>query len=279
MNSRELIAIFSPSSRPDQEKLKSAVRVLTKIGLEVSLSPFVFDERDLSEVSDNKRIEDLRWAFFKSPAKILMPSRGGYGIIRILERITTFDFAKVEKVLFGFSDFTFLLNFLSRYRNLRVFHGPMAVQNFSIEEEVNINYFLNAVSSQPYEIKWEGEGYGANNEAMIFGGNLTCFVNLINTPYLPDLKGAVILMEEIYEEPYRVDRMLYYLKNLGIFNLVSGVLIGFSDIGYDVYFNFFKKLRVPFSLGVPAGHGKVNIPIPIGRPVKVSFRDCKINVT
>ena len=279
MRSRESIAIFSPSSRPDPEKLKLAVRILTNIGFDVILSPFVLDERDLSEVSDNRRIEDIRWAFFNSPAKVLMPSRGGYGIIRILERIRAFDFAKVEKVLFGFSDFTFLLNYLSGYRNLRVFHGPMAVQNFSIEEVVNINYFLDAVFGRPYVIKWEGDGYGADTDATIFGGNLTCFVNLINTPYLPDLKGAVILLEEINEEPYRVDRMLYYLKNLGIFNLVYGVLIGFSDIGYDVYFNFFKKLRVPFSLGVPAGHGKVNIPIPIGRPVKVSFRNCKINVT
>lgn len=251
---------------------------LSKLGFEIETSPYLEDERDFTEDSDHKRLLDFRWALFESKSRIIMPSRGGYGLSRILDKIFSLDFYRVEKTILGYSDFTFVLNYLATFNNLRVFHGPMAVKNFSQVVEENVDYFMRAIKAESYEIAWGGEGRGEDKEAFIFGGNLTCLVHLIGTPWFPPLDRAILFIEEINEDEYRVDRMLHYLKHTGVLNKVAGVIVGYSDIGYDVYIRFFERYNVPFTVGIPAGHGELNFPIPFGRKVKVSFKACRLEI-
>lgn len=278
MTRENSIAIFSPSSKPDTEDLKKAITNLSNLGFRIETSPYLEDERDFTEDSDYKRLMDFHWAFLKSNSTILMPSRGGYGLSRILDKISFLNFYQIQKTIFGYSDFTFVLNYLATFQNLRVFHGPMAAKNFSRLFEKNIDYFMKAVNGKSFEIQWEGEGWGEDKEVFVFGGNLTCFVHLIGTSYFPPLENALLFIEEINEDEYRVDRMLHYLKHTGILSKVAGVIVGYSDIGYDVYLRFFRRYTIPFSVGVPAGHGELNLPIPFGRMVKVSFNACKLEV-
>ncbi|MDI6850805.1 MAG: LD-carboxypeptidase [bacterium] len=259
------IATFSPSSKPDENLLKKAILNLESRGIKVELSPNLLGRRGLDVSSDKERFNDFKWAFFESRSTILIPSRGGYGLSRILDEIVKLNFAKVKKTLIGFSDLTFVLNFLSVFENFDIFHGPMLATNFFAGGDELFHYLEKVVNKVSYEIRWEGYSSGGRFSGKIYGGNLTCFSFLVNTNFLPHIQDFILFLEEYNEEEYRVDRMLHFLKYSGIFREVKGVIVGFSDVGYDVYINFFRKNKIPFSTNFPGGHGKMNLPFPIGR--------------
>ncbi len=267
------VATFSPSSKPNETVFYKSVKNLEKYGIEVEISPFALGERSLDDKSDFERIEDIKWVFSYSIAEVIIPTRGGYGLARVLEKLLDLPLSKgSSRTIFGFSDFTYLLNYLAALTNHRVFHGPMLVSNFSELEEVNLEYFLKASRREDYEVSWEGESKGEILFGRVFGGNLTCLCYIINTPFFPKVNDYLLFLEDWNEQEYRVDRMLHYLKVLGVFSSIKGVIVGYSDIGYDVYINFFKKINIPFSVGFPSGHGKVNLPIPFGLELKVDFQ-------
>ncbi len=274
------VATFSPSSKPSETDFYKSIENLEKHGIEVEISPFVLGERYLDDRSDFERAEDIKWAFNYSTAETIIPTRGGYGLERVLEKVLDLPLSKGSgKNIFGFSDFTFLLNYLACSSNYRVFHGPMLVSNFSQFEEINLEYFIKAVNCQNYEVSWEGESQGGMLTAEVFGGNLTCLCYIINTPFFPKVSDFILFLEDRNEQEYRVDRMLHYLKMLGVFSVAKGVLVGYSDIGYDVYINFFKKIGIPFSVGFPGGHGKINLPIPFGVELKLNFQENSVHVS
>jgi muramoyltetrapeptide carboxypeptidase len=259
------IATFSPSSKPNEELLEKAIQNLKGRGFEVELSPYLLGERGLNESSDEERFLDFRWAFFETNSPVIIPSRGGYGLSRILERISELDFSSARKTVIGFSDLTFVLNYLSSFENLTVFHGPMLATNLSKGDDEHFLYLERAVNKIPYEVQWEGDSSGGQFLGKIYGGNLTCFSLLVGTKFFPDLDDAILFLEEHNEAEYRVDRMLYFLKYSGVFQKVKAVIVGFSDVGYDVYINFFRKYKIPFSTNFPGGHGERNLPFPLGK--------------
>lgn len=265
------IAVFTPSSAPDRKKARVAKTNLKKLGFSVQLSPYALGQRDLSSGSDVERFNDFRWALLESDARVLMPSRGGYGIIRVLDKISQLSWQNSDRVLVGFSDLTFVLNFVAESRALRVFHGPMLVNNFFDPVPQVVEYFERMCGGESYFVKWEGDSCGSRFSGKVFGGNLTCFTMLAGTPFCPNLRDSVLFIEDVHEEEYRVDRLLYTLKHLGVFQDIRGVLVGFSDIGYRVYVDFFRKNGIPFSTGFPGGHGVLNYPIPFGTELGIDF--------
>ena len=118
---------------------------------------------------------------------------------------------------------------------------------------------------------------------ILIGGNLTCFTTLIGTPYIPNLKGKILLLEEVGEAPYRLDLMLTHLKNAGIFDKVAGVVLGdfyqcrniwdkTDDSAYRVLKDFFKDFKIPVMYGLPYGHTPQHFCLPFGTKVTLDTK-------
>lgn len=268
----DIIGIISPASQPDAALLKQGIDFLENLGFKVKLFPHVLDSAGFLAGEDEIRLEDFHSAWEDDKIKMIIASRGGYGCVRLLENIHWELIKKKPKIFMGFSDITVLLNAIHKIVGLVTFHGPMVKTNFSAPSDQTVDYFLKAISGKRYSVVWEGEYFNtvSDIQGQIVGGCLSLIVSLIGTPYEPNFENKILFIEEVGEEDYRVDRMLFHLKYRGVFEKVKAVLLGYSDIGYDVYLDFFmKKVKVPLFTGFPAGHGSENITLPIGIPVTI----------
>ena len=266
----DTIGVISPASQPDAALLECGVHFLEHLGFKVKLFPHVLNSTGFLAGEDEIRLEDLHSAWEDEEVKMIITSRGGYGCARLLESIQWERMKKKPKIFMGFSDITVLLNAIYKLTGLVTFHGPMVKTNFSAPSDRTVDYFLKAISGKRYTVVWEGEYFKAAGDIQgkIVGGCLSLVVSLLGTPYEPDFADKILFIEEVGEEDYRIDRMLFHLKYAGVFKKVKAVLLGYSDIGYDIYLDFFmKKAEVPLFTGFPAGHGSENITLPIGIPV------------
>lgn len=266
----DTIGIISPAGCiKDSEKLQKAVDFLTSFGYKVLLAPNVLACEDYLAGSDALRVADLHWVFTNPEIKAVLCSRGGYGCARLLDKIDFELIAQNPKTLFGFSDITTLLNTLS----VPVFHAPMAISDFGDDkvDELTCDSFLNALQGicAPHVFEASPEFDMINSgcaEGKLAGGNLTSLVSLLGTKYFPDLTGKILLLEDVNEELYKIDRMLTQLRLAGIFDAVSGVVFaGFGETQVSVEFlKQFLPPELPAFKGFYASHEKPKYTLPLG---------------
>jgi muramoyltetrapeptide carboxypeptidase len=238
--------------------------------------------------TDQERLADLNFALNDASIDAIWCIRGGYGSIRLLAEVDYAAIAKQPKALIGFSDITALLNAITRLTGVVTFHGPVARSSMS---SFNRSHFERVLSSDsapglldrvpaPADLLVPQENRivtlrGGVAEGPIVGGNLTLLQCLIGTPYLPDLAGAILFLEDVGEDLYRVDRMLAHLRLTGGLRRLAGIAVGhFTDLkrsapdgalGYDeVLATYFEPLGIPVAYGFPIGHVDQQWTIPIG---------------
>jgi len=282
----DLIGIISPASTPDDmSRLDRGVRYLETIGYRTELAPNVGLHRGYLAGDDEQRLHDLHYMFKKKEVKAVFCVRGGYGSPRLLDKINYTLIRKNPKIFVGYSDITALhMAFLIK-TGLVTFAGPMVAVDFGKEE----------ISSYSEEIFWrtltnnrklgkvvlpgEEKLFSLNKgkaKGPVVGGNLALLLSLSGTPYFPDLKGKILIIEDIGEAPYRVDRLLNQLKLMGAFRQLKGVILGsFSDCIEpdftkrtlslnDVIEDYFSSLSIPVMYNFPHGHIADLVTIPFG---------------
>ena len=192
--------------------------------------------------------------------------------MRILNLI---DYAMIRsspKVLIGFSDVSALLATIYAKSGLVTFHGPV-VTTLSVIDQASIDAVGNAVSAaDPVELV-AGRGTVINSGVAagpVLSGNLTTLCHLTGTPFQPHFKGHILLLEDIGEAPYRIDRMLTQLRLAGCLEGLEGLVLGtFKNCGKSeetqkIVENIFEADQIPILAGMDFGHGSRNITIPIG---------------
>ncbi|HEY3011425.1 MAG TPA: LD-carboxypeptidase [Gemmatimonadales bacterium] len=238
--------------------------------------------------ADDERLADLNGALQDSAIDAVWCIRGGYGSLRLLERVDYDAIARRPKALIGFSDITALLNAVTRLAGVVTFHGPVARASMPAFSRVHFERVLACIEApgrlgripQPADVLVPQENRivtlrGGIAEGPLAGGNLTLLHCLIGTPYFPDLDGTILFLEDVGEELYRVDRMLAHLKMIGALRHLAGVLIGrFTDLeravpdgalGFDeVLSTYFAPLDVPVAYGFPLGHIECQWTLPLG---------------
>lgn len=225
---------------------------------------------------DQKRADEINEAFRNSEIEAIFCARGGYGCMRILDRLDSDAFVKQRPVLVGFSDIT-VLHAWARLRRVPTIHGPVVTQLAQLpEEEVHALFDLLEGRAMPclkgLETLVPGAAHGP-----LFGGNLTLLCHLCGTPYFPDLRGTILLLEETNEAPYRIDRMLTHLRLTGVLEKLTGIVLGEfhqcnglhkekapSDEIRSILWDRLKDLGIPIALGAPFGHGAHNLALPLG---------------
>ena len=221
---------------------------------------------------DSHRAAIVNRLFSDREINAILCAKGGFGSIRTLSLLDYPLIRKNPKVFIGFSDASALLTVLYAKCGQVVFHGPMVTTLGSAPPETR-NALLAAVSSDTtLELKpRRGTAVqpGSASGPMI-GGNLTTLCHLLGTPFEPDFKGHILLLEDRGEEIYRIDRMLTQMKYAGCFDDLAGLVLGsFEDCGklgdvIRVVADIFKDVAIPILAGFDIGHGKSNMTVPIG---------------
>ena len=237
---------------------------------------------------DDERLDDLNAAFRNPDFAGIWCLRGGYGVTRILPRVDYAAFARTPKVLIGYSDITALLNAVTRVTGIVTFHGPVAraeLTSFS-RKHLELAVCRCAPAGQLGRVGQPDAVLGARKgrivalrpgiaEGTLAGGNLTLLQCLIGTPYFPDLTGAILFIEDVGEDLYRVDRILAHLRTVAAFDRLAGVAVGqFTNmkkgtddgaLGFDeVLDTYFGPLGIPVAHGFPIGHVDDQWTMPLG---------------
>jgi len=231
---------------------------------------------------DQVRLAELRAALRDPDARAVIMGRGGYGLLRILAALGPDLLRGAAKPIVGFSDGTLLLAQAAR-AGLASIHGPVVTQLGRLASEDHDALFA-ALEQPDARLLLSGLEALVNGHAQgpLLGGNLEVFSRMLGTPYLPDLRGAILFFEDVGERPYRIDRLLTQLELAGVLETAAGLVTGefrdcddpegcklASSTATEVLRERLGRLRIPVVLGAPVGHGRRNRALPYGTRVEL----------
>ncbi|WP_200216613.1 S66 peptidase family protein [Micromonospora coerulea] len=275
----DTVMLISPSGPTRPERVARGMELLTGWGLRPVPAPNAYARRGYLAGDDALRAADLNTAFADPQVRGVICTRGGYGAQRVVDMIDMAAVRRDPKVVAGFSDITALQFALWRGARLASVHGPGAAwlddrtplrsaQSLHAALMTTEPVTLAAVAEEEtFAVRVPGRAQGP-----LLGGNLCLITASIGTPDLPDLTGAVLLVEEVQEPPYKIDRMLTHLRRAGVLDGLAGVVVGqFTECadGWDTTVNDVLSERlgdlgVPVLGGLPIGHGVGQLTVPVG---------------
>jgi len=277
----DCVAVVAPAGPFDRSALETGVAILSK------RYRARYDERIHSRArylagDDNRRFAELTNALADPDIKAVFCARGGYGAMRLLPRLASWaaehPLALAIKPLIGFSDITALHQWLQS-NGIASIHAPVLTQLGRVPAESPQRLFSLLESTVPAQPLAGTETYvGGTVEGPLLGGNLSVFTRLLGTPFMPPLDGGILLLEDVSEQPYRLDRMWTHLDFAGVFRKIRGVALGQfigcepRDGGYtaaEVLRDLAAATGVPCASGFAIGHGDVNEAVPLGARVRL----------
>lgn len=292
------IGLLAPASHLDgNTRIEIAIETIQSLGFKVKEGRNLNKQYGYFAGTDTERANDINDFFIDPEIDGIMCLAGGWGSSRLLPLLDYTMIQKHPKVLMGFSDITALLNGIYAQSGLVSFHGPLAGTEFTsycvdeFKKVVMLAYQDIALGNPPPFEKREGQVERRNRIRIIgtgtargplVGGNLSLVSHLVGTPYLPDLAGKILFLEDINEAVYRIDRTLTQLSLSGALDGIAGIIFGkFTDCSFggtrarqftldEVLDNFCNSLGVPAISGLMIGHVADQTTLPIGCQVEVN---------
>jgi len=289
----DAIGIISPASSPDDlTKINHGVEYLEKIGYRVEIGKNVGTHEGYLAGSDLQRLSDLHEMFQNKNIKAIFAIRGGYGSGRLLDKIDYKLIRNNPKIFVGYSDITALQMAFFAKTGLVTFGGPMVAVDFHDEispftEEVFWRTITSNKKIGRIQNPRKEKFYLLNKgrcQGRLLGGNLSILSSLMGTEFLPKLKDSILLLEDVNEAPYRIDRMFNQLRLAKILKQVKGIILGHFVDCYEpdpakqtftlneVIIEYFQNSELPVLYNFKHGHIKENITIPYGLK-------CSLNAT
>ena len=272
----QTIGITAPAGPVDEDDFLKGKAFLESLGLKVAVSKSIYQKTGFLAGPDRLRAGEMN-RFAQDPdIHAIICARGGYGAMRILQDLDFSAFARHPKIVMGCSDITALFCALLCKSNMVVFHGPTVCQMGKRDIATRL-FFQDAVmKGTPYLVAARDSIIITPGTAQgpVLGGNLTLLCHLLSTGFLPDFKDCILVLEDVGEAPYRIDRMLTQLRLAGRLDHVAGIALGdFTRCGdpnqvYRVLKDRLGDLNIPVLAGFPVGHGFTNLTVPLG-PVAV----------
>jgi muramoyltetrapeptide carboxypeptidase len=272
--------VCAPAGAVEAERLERGIAELRRLGFEVFAPKGLLERRGFTAGGIDRRLDELYAAFENERVRGVVAARGGAGVIQLLERLDVARLVAHPKVFLGYSDLTFLHTLLNE-RGLVTFHGPMVARELA-EGGFHRDSLMAGVTGQGAPYASEADELlplapGAA-EGRLVGGCLSILAAASGTPWA--LRGSadearILLLEDVDEPPYKIDRMLRQLRAAGLFEGVRGVLLGdfprcspALDASYtleDVILEALAGLELPIALGLSTGHTPhPNVTLPLG---------------
>ncbi|MBN2059727.1 MAG: LD-carboxypeptidase [Deltaproteobacteria bacterium] len=268
------IGIVAPAGPVKNSELQASIKLIMEYGYQVYVSPNVYAQADYLAGDDNARLSDFHKMFEDQEIKAVLCARGGYGSLRLIDKISYDLVRRNPKILIGYSDITALLISIFQKTGLITFHGPLA-KELAGKKKIFVDSLFRTISTtDPITLRFaEGKSYRKGiAEGVLIGGNLTLICGLLGTPFFPPLEKVILFIEEKGEDVYRLDRMFTQLRLSGRLRGLSAMIFGgFEDCGHKpavekLLMDITSDFGFPVCSKFPAGHGDENITLPIGLP-------------
>ncbi|MAT67997.1 MAG: LD-carboxypeptidase [Planctomycetaceae bacterium] len=299
----DTIMFVAPAGELDRQRMMLAKQRLEERGYKTKQRDDLFAVDGYLAGSDQRRSEELMQAFLDPEVDAVFPGTGGYGTMRMLDLLDYDAIRAHPKLLIGFSDITALHAAVNRQARLITYHSPNPQWGLGSEEYMEPfteKYFFAAVEQAAHDKLAGPDGSYAvecdpsapqpvalgsgKARGRLVGGNLSLVAALEGTPYAIEAEGAILLIEDIREAPYRVDRMLRQLKLSGKLDQIAGAVLGqftrandreedtTDDERYSVdgvLRQYFADAGIPVLMNFPVGHHRYNCALPLGGLVEV----------
>lgn len=270
-----------------REEVQITVESLQEMGFKVVQGKHIFDRYGYLAGKDEDRAADINEMFADKKIDAIMAMHGGWGCARILPLLDYKLIKKNPKVFIGYSDITALLLGIYSQTGLVTFHGPVGSSTWN---SFSVDYFKNTLMegsatkmSNPVKkgdslVQVEDRIYTITSgiaKGKLIGGNLTVLSHILGSKYVPDFKGAILFIEDVQEDTYRIDRMITQLKLAGILDQIAGFVFGkctdcppsksYGSLTLeDIFEDHIKPLKIPAFSGAMIGHIKDKFTVPIG---------------
>ena len=280
---KDLVAIISPAGKIVSLFIEKAQKYLKTKHLKTVLSQYATDSYHQFASTDQNRATDLQMMINNPKIKAIWCSRGGYGTMRILDKIDFSFLEKNPKWLIGFSDITVLHSVLQEKHKIVSVHGSMCINlnNDNFSETGMDNLWKLLFGNIPiYEIPSYAFNRIGKAKGILIGGNLSLLCALMGSKYDFNPKGKILFIEDTGEYLYRLDRMMHSLKNSGKLANLSGLIVGqmtdmkdneipFGMSAYEIIANAVSDYRYPVMFNFPAGHSEQNEPLLLGASCEI----------
>jgi muramoyltetrapeptide carboxypeptidase len=294
----DTIGLAAPASPPDKpEMIDEAIERLTARGFKIKPGKFLRKRDGYLAGSDEERAADINALFADPEVRAIFALRGGYGSCRLL---TLLDYAVIRanpKPLVGYSDITAMHLAILKEAGLVTFHGSNASSAFTPGNAGTFQRMLMEDSRAPLgdgsEILFSAENdpkiktvVSGNAKGRLLGGNMTCLLRLLGTPYAPDFRNAILFLEDTGEKAYRVDGMFTHLRLAGILSQIGGLVLGQFDHAdpaeqtriTECLQREAARIGVPCVSGAPIGHFPEQIIVPQGAQAELDAIEGKLQL-
>lgn len=268
--------VVAPSSPFDTARFDRGLALL-QTRYRAHLADTLFARAGYLAGPDAARLQGLLDALADPHAQAIIPARGGFGATRLLPQLDLDSVRRANKWLVGFSDVTALHALWTRAGVCSI-HGPMVCSLWEAKPEIQALWFALLEGQAPQPLEGLTAVHAGRAAGRLFAANLTVLAALAGTPYMPDLSGCVLVLEDVTERPYRLDRALTTLLQAGALQGVRAFVLGqFSQCepGPDgvtaeqVFEERLAGLGVPVLGNAPVGHVPDNVPVLVGAEVEV----------
>lgn len=287
------IAIVSPGKNILEKKVIPAINKLKQWGLEVVLGAHIYQSFNQFAGTDEQRAEDLQKMLDDDSIKAILCARGGYGTIRIIERLNFDRFINNPKWLIGYSDITVLHSLINYKLNVETLHATMPL-NFSEDGSDNeaIISLKNALFGQKieYDLKTQKLNRKGTANGILAGGNLSVLYSLQGTDIALDTKDKILFIEDIDEYLYHIDRIMFNFKLSRKLAGLNGLIVGgmskmkddeipFGKTAYEIISEAVSAYNYPVCYDFPAGHIETNLALIFGREISLVVDDFQAKVS
>jgi muramoyltetrapeptide carboxypeptidase len=275
------IGIVASARKVTEQDMAPCINILESWELEVVLGENIYAAQDQYAGSDQMRTGDLQTMLDDSSIKGILFARGGYGSVRMVDLVDFYAFSQNPKWLIGYSDVTVFHSHMHALYDVETVHGPMAI-NFTENKEGIVALkqvlFGDAPAFEMDRHKKNREGIG---QGMLVGGNLSLLYSLKGSISDIETAGRILFIEDLDEYLYHIDRMMMNLKRSGMLSNLQGLVIGgmtdmndndipFGKTAEEIITDVVSDFDYPVCFNFPAGHIKGNMPLILGRQVKLS---------
>ena len=278
----DTVALAATARKVSPEEMAPAIAMLESWGLTVKVPEGLYEAEDQFAGSDEHRAALLQRLLDDEEVKAILCCRGGYGTVRIIDRLDFKRFTENPKWIVGYSDVTVLHSHIHTTLGIPTLHATMPI-NFGPEPTPSTESLRRTLSGEHTDIQWASEFHGRSGEGegLLVGGNLSILYSLCGSPSALDTRGKILLIEDLDEYLYHIDRMIQNLKRNGMFDGLAGLVVGgmtemhdntvpFGRTAEKIVADAVAEFDYPVAFNAPFGHlGNSNLALPLGIKCKL----------
>lgn len=275
------IGIVAPARKISKEEIQLGIDTFEKWGLKIELGKNIFGNENQFSGRDEQRAEDFQTMLDDNSIRAIISARGGYGTLRIIDKLDFKIFCEKPKWIIGYSDITVLHSHIYQNFDIETLHATMPINFHKDEESVGTLKKILFGEKMNYKISSHTLNKKGKAEGVLVGGNLSLLYALKGTKSGISTSGKILFLEDVDEYLYHVDRMMLSLKRAGKLSHLEGLIVGglsemkdnqtpFGKTAEEIIFDIVKEFDYPVCFNFPAGHDTKNLALPFGRRAKLS---------